>query len=105
MELRQHILELLLRLDIFKIAEARSQADAIWRDYYLELSRTLYEQEVKSDLGDAMTQQSKARLQQQQIQFCRALTFAQLNALQGKPAWPLPSAEKKEEKPESTTPP
>ena len=100
MELRQHILELLLRLDIFKIAEARSQADAIWRDYYLELSRTLYEQEVKSDLGDAMTQQSKARLQQQQIQFCRALTFAQLNALQGKPAWPLPSAEKKEEKPE-----
>ena len=100
MTLRQQLIELLLRLDIFKVAEARSQSEISWRDYYLELSRTLYEQEVKSDLGDAMTQQSKARLQQQQIQFCRALTFAQLNALQGKPLWPLPQPEKKEEKPE-----
>lgn len=100
MELRQQILELLLRLDIFKVAEGRSNAEILWRDYYLERSRTLYEQEVKSDIGDAMTQQSKARLQQQQIQFCRALTFAQLNALQGKPIWPLPKPAPKEEKPE-----
>ena len=100
MELRQQILELLLRLDIFKVAEGRSKADILWRDYYLERSRALYEQEVKSDLGDAMTQQSKARLQQQQIQFCRALTLAQLNALQGKPIWPLPKPAPKEEKPE-----
>ncbi len=103
MELRQQIIELLLRLDIFKVAEERSKADILWRDYYLERSRTLYEQEVKSDLGDAMTEQSKARLQQQQIQFCRALTFAQLNALQGKPIWPLPEATppaaEKQEKP------
>ena len=100
MELRQHLLELLLRLDIFKVAEERSQAEILWRDYYLERSRTLYEQEVKSDIGDAMTQQSKARLQQQQIQFCRALTFAQLNALQGNPIWPLPKpAPKTEDKP------
>jgi hypothetical protein len=99
MELRQHTLELLLRLDIFKVAEARSQAEILWRDYYLERSRTLYEQEVKSDIGDAMTQQSKARLQQQQIQFCHALTLAQLNALQGNPLWPLPKPAPKEEKP------
>lgn len=100
MELRQQILELLLRLDIFKVAEGRSQAEILWRDYYLERSRTLYEQEVKSDIGDAMTQQSKARLQEQQIQFCQALTLAQLNALQGKPVWPLPQPAKQEEKPE-----
>jgi hypothetical protein len=65
-----------------------------------ERSRTLYEQEVKSDIGDAMTQQSKVRLQKQQIQFCQALTLAQLNALQGKPVWPLPKPAPKEEKPE-----
>lgn len=100
MELRQQILELLLRLDILKVAEGRSQAEILWRDYYLERSRTLYEQEVKSDIGDAMTQQSKARLQEQQIQFCQALTLAQLNALQGKPVWPLPQPAKQEEKPE-----
>lgn len=100
MELRQHILELLLRLDIFKVAAERNQAETLWRDYYLERSRTLYEQEVKSDIGDAMTQQSKVRLQKQQIQFCQALTLAQLNALQGKPVWPLPKPAPKEEKPE-----
>lgn len=100
MELRQQILELLLRLDILKVAEGRSQAEILWRDYYLERSRTLYEQEVKSDIGDAMTQQSKAHLQEQQIQFCQALTLAQLNALQGKPVWPLPQPAKQEEKPE-----
>jgi len=99
MEVRQQILELLLRLDVFKVAEERSKADILWRDYYLERSRTLYEQEVKSDLGDAMTQQSKARLQQQQIQFCRAMALAQLNALQGKPVWPLPTAAAKTEAP------
>ncbi|WP_040838925.1 hypothetical protein [Thiothrix nivea] len=101
MELRQTIIELLLRLDIFRVAAARAESEILWRDYYLERSRTLYEQEVKSDLGDAMTQQSKARLQKQQIQFCRTLALAQLNALQGKPVWPLPKPEKKkEEKPE-----
>jgi hypothetical protein len=100
MEVRQQILELLLRLDIFKTAEERSKADISLRDYYLERSRTLYEQEVSSDLGDAMTQQSKARLQQQQIQLCSALTLAQLNALQGKTVWPLPKPAPKQEKPE-----
>jgi hypothetical protein len=99
MEVRQQILELLLRQDIFKAAEERAKAEILWRDYYLERSRTLYEQEVKSDIGDAMTQQSKARLQQQQIQFCRALALAQLNALQGKPVWPLSTATAKTEQP------
>lgn len=98
MELRQAFIELQLRLDIFNVAAERAEAEILWRDYYLERSRTLYEQEVKSDLGDAMTQQSKARLQKQQIQFCRALTLAQLNALQGKPTWPLPKTDNKQEK-------
>lgn len=97
MELRQAIIELLLRLDIFQAAADRAESEIVWRDYYLERSRTLYEQEVQSDLGDAMSQQSKARLQKQQIQFCRTLTLAQLNALQGKAIWPLPKAEKKKE--------
>lgn len=97
MELRQQILELLLRLDVFKVAAERNQADSTWSDYYLERSRTLYEQEVKSDLGDAMTRQSKVKLQQQQIQYCQALAWAQLNALQGKPILPLPTAAAKEE--------
>jgi hypothetical protein len=97
MELRQAFIELALRMDIFKVAAERAESEIQWREYYLERSRTLYEQEVKSDLGDAMTQQSKARLQKQQIQFCQALTLAQLNALQGKPVWPPPKPEKQTE--------
>lgn len=101
MELRQQLLELLLRLEIFNVAEQRNKAETLWRDYYLERSRTFYEQELKSDIGDAMTQQSRVRLQQQQIQFCQALTLAQLNALQGKPVWsPAARPIAKEEKPQ-----
>ncbi len=99
MELRQAFIELSLRMDIFKVAAERAESETQWREYYLERSRTLYEQEVKSDLGDAMTQQSKARLQKQQIRFCQALTLAELNALQGKPIWPLPKPDKQTEEP------
>lgn len=88
-ELRLQLLELLLRLDIFRVGNERIKADTVWNDLYLERSRTLYEQEVNADLGDAMTRQSQTHLQQQQLQFCQALTLAQLNALQGKPVWPV----------------
>lgn len=98
MQLRQHLLEQLLRLDIYQVAAERAAADMLWRDYYLERSRTLYEQEVRSDLGDAMTQQSRARLQQEQIRYCHVLSLAQLQALQGKALWPIPDLNPKEPK-------
>lgn len=84
MTLRQQILELILRLDVLKVVEERTDQEIDWRDLRLEYSRVLYEQEVKADLGNSMVDQSRARLRKEQAAYCRALTWAQLNALQGK---------------------
>lgn len=100
MDLRQSLLELLLRLNIYRVAAERAESEMLWRDYYLERSRTLYQQEVRSDIGDAMTQQSRARLQQQQVRFCHALALAQLGALQGQAVWPPPEPAPEKEQPE-----
>lgn len=85
MALRQQILELILRLDVLKVVEQRAEQEINWRELRLEYSRVLYEQEVKADLGNSMVNQSRARLRKEQAAYCRTLTWAQLNALQGKP--------------------
>ena len=84
MRLRQQLYELLLQLQLLKIAEKRADADIAWRDLKLEYSRTLYEQEVKADLGNSMAQQTQAIFRKQQIIYCQNLTWSTLNALQGK---------------------
>jgi hypothetical protein len=88
MELRQQILELLLRLEALTVAGQHARKSSEWRDLRLEESRTLYEQEVRADLGFAMSQQTKARLEEQRVAYCRALAWAELNALRGEPVWP-----------------
>jgi len=85
MQLRQYVTELLLQLQIYRSAQQRFNKVSNWRDLMLERSRTLYEQEVRSDLGDSMAQQTKVQFQEQQIRFCQTLAWAQLNALQGRP--------------------
>jgi hypothetical protein len=94
-ELRQQALELLLRLDGLSAAAQHADVELTLSDLKLDESRTLYEQEVKADLGFSMSRQTRARLEQQRVAFCRALTWAELNALQGKPLWPQPEAEAK----------
>jgi outer membrane protein TolC len=54
-----------------------------YRDLYLDRSRALYELEVKTDLGDAMTQTSEVRLKLAAALFDRAMTDARLKALTG----------------------
>ncbi len=87
LELRQQILELLLRIQVLGAAQRSAQAETLWRDLELEESRTLYELEVKADLGYSMSQQTRAHLKQQQVAYCQALAWAELNALQGKAPW------------------
>jgi hypothetical protein len=45
----------------------------------------MYEMEVTADLGYSMSQQTKARRDELAVAFCRALTLAELDALQGRP--------------------
>jgi hypothetical protein len=85
MDLRQQALELLLRLRGLAAAEGNLRTEAAFRDLKLDESRTLYEQEFTADLGYSMSQQSQTRLQSERVRFCRALVWAELNALRGEP--------------------
>ncbi len=85
LELRQQILELLLRLRALVAAERYLETESAWRDLKLDESRTLYEQEVSADLGYSMSQQTQTRLQLQRVGYCRALAWAELRALMGRP--------------------
>lgn len=85
MELRQQALELLLRLRALTAAERNLRTESAWRDLKLDESRTLYEQEVTADLGYSMSQQTQTRQQSRRVSYCRALVWAELEALAGRP--------------------
>jgi hypothetical protein len=96
MALQQQILEMKLRLDILAAAADRAEANAYSKDLNLELSRSLYEMEVKASLGNSMTEQSKARMEEERVKYCRTLTWAKLNALTGKPILTQPKVTEEE---------
>lgn len=69
-------------------ARLRSDLNAVevegdYRDLYLDRSRALYELEVKTDLGDAMTRISEVRLDQARVLFEWAMNEARLKAMTG----------------------
>ncbi len=83
-ELRQTVLDLTLDLGILKVRLQELTAQADFRELYLDRSRALYELEVKTDLGDAMTQISAVRLKAARAQFDWVMTMARLDALRGR---------------------
>lgn len=89
LELRERVLALALRLSMLQDAMRHALADTHYRDLRLEKSRALYELELRGDLGYAMSRQSRARLRERRIGYCRLLAIAELQALQGRPPWPV----------------
>lgn len=83
MEIRQQALELLTRLELLEVTAEQARTESAWRDLKLEESRTLYDLEVRADLGFSMSQQSKAQRDEEAVALCQALTRAELAALQG----------------------
>ena len=83
-ELRQAALELTLSLEVLAVAlrEAKTRID--YRDLYLDRSRTLYEMEVKADIGDAMAQQSDALLELMKTEYEIAMLWGAIDLLSGK---------------------
>ncbi|MEA3303742.1 MAG: hypothetical protein U9Q75_10765 [Pseudomonadota bacterium] len=82
--LHQAALEQLLSIGLLEAQQRENSVQIDYRDLYLDRSRTLYELEVKADLGDAMTNQTTARLQQMETDFQLLMSWAVLDALQGK---------------------
>ncbi|EXJ13470.1 Outer membrane efflux protein [Imhoffiella purpurea] len=83
----QQLMELLLRLELLDAAWRRVGAESARNDLKLDQSRTLYEQEVTADLGYSMSQQTRSRFDEQRIDYCRALAWAEIQALVGEPVW------------------
>jgi len=82
--LRQAALEQLLSIGLLEAQQKENSVEIDYRDLYLDRSRTLYELEVKADLGDAMTNQTTARLAQMETDYQLLMSWAVLDALQGK---------------------
>ncbi len=83
-EIREAVLDAWSTLHSLRARRQELAVRADYRDLYLDRSRALYELEVKSDLGDAMTQTSNVRLLQAQVDFEIALAWGRVRALLGR---------------------
>ncbi len=82
-EIREAVLDSWSVLHSLRARHQELAVQADYRDLYLDRSRALYELEVKSDLGDAMTQTSDVRLQQARVDYEITLAWARVRALLG----------------------
>lgn len=81
--LRQRLLDLRLRLDDLRVELAGLQVRRDYRELYLDRSRALYELEVKTDLGDAMTEITAVNLARARAEFDWRMAEAEIAALKG----------------------
>ena len=83
-DLRETTLQLWLELNELSTSSVAADVATEYRDYYLDRSRTLYELEVKSDLGDAQAKLLGALRDKSQVDFQTVLVWTQLDLLMGK---------------------
>ncbi len=83
--LREQLLDAWQRVQTLKAQRDQADTNQDYRDLYLDRSRTRYEQELTTDLGDAMVHQSEARLLSSRTEFELALAWATLDLLTGRP--------------------
>ena len=83
LDMRQTVLDLVQELESLKVDLAAARVRVSYRDLYLDRSRALYELEVRTDLGDAMTRTTEAQWLAAQAEFRTALAWARLDALGG----------------------
>lgn len=88
LDLHQTVLDLVQDIESLRIERNAAKVRSAWRDLYLDRSRALYELEVRTDLGDAMTRVTEAQWQAAQVEFRLALAWARLDALVGRLAEP-----------------
>ncbi|MCB1802048.1 MAG: TolC family protein [Gammaproteobacteria bacterium] len=82
--LRQRVLDLRLSLDNIRLRLDGLKVREDYRELYLDRSRALYELEVKTDLGDAMTEITAVTLARARAEFDWMLAQAELKALGGR---------------------
>jgi outer membrane protein TolC len=83
--LRQDVQSLWEEINVLRAGREEMRTRMDYRELYLDRSRTLYEMEVRTDLGDAMIVSSQARQRQAELEYQLLLNWARLNALRGQP--------------------
>ena len=83
--LRLNLLELLHGLEINKLEHNAAIVRQDYRSIYQDKSRTLYELEMKSDLGDAQAKVAEAIWMSLKADFGKVVLWAELDALLGRP--------------------
>ncbi len=83
-EVRLAVLDLWLELDALRVRRDEARTEVDYRELYLDRSRALYEMEVRTDLGDAMTRITDAQLKAMEVDLRTALAWARLDALRGR---------------------
>lgn len=94
-EVKFSVQELYNQLGVLGIQREEVKVLSDYRELYLDRSRMLYEQEMRTDLGDAMIRQTEARLRSAETEFAIVMTRERLAALLGVPLESLNAGEKK----------
>lgn len=81
--LRQQLLDHWMDLDRLKVDRDALRITADFRDLYLDRSRTLYDLDMATDLGDSMSQIADIQMQRARNDFQIQLTHARIKALTG----------------------
>jgi outer membrane protein TolC len=83
LQVRQQVLDIWMELDRLRLQAQELQVTADYRDLYLDRSRTLYELDMQTDLGDSMSQIADIQWQRAKNQYAVLLQQARLKALAG----------------------
>jgi outer membrane protein TolC len=83
LQVRQQVLDIWLELDRLRLQAEELQVTADYRDLYLDRSRTLYELDMQTDLGDSMSQIADIQWQRAKNKYAMLLQQARLKALAG----------------------
>lgn len=81
--LRKTVLELVQELEVLKVAVESADVRLEYRDQYLDRSRSVYELEIKTDLGDAAANMTEAQWNADKVRFDLLLTLGNIDALLG----------------------
>jgi hypothetical protein len=79
------LMTLIDRLRVNQVARIAAGVEETYRSAYQDRSRSLYEMEVKADLGDAQAQVAEALWKSAKVEFENAILWSKLDALLGRP--------------------
>ncbi|MCK5360439.1 MAG: TolC family protein, partial [Gammaproteobacteria bacterium] len=81
--LRKTVLELVQEVEVLRVAVESAEVRLEYRDQYLDRSRSAYELEIRTDLGDAAANMTEAQWNADKVKYDLLLTLGNIDALLG----------------------